>query len=132
MGGGEKADGTGEMVGEVISAQLEHFRNSDPPCRGVQLPDGILLRHTQSATLYFYLKTVVENGSIRTQVFATDSPYDRQKAAIGIVGTPMFELRADQAHLEKIEDLIRDWVDFVRRDPDSERDFQSFTFGERG
>ena len=131
MDAAAKGDGDDERVVEVNSAQLEHFRNSTPPCRGVQLPDGVLLRHTQSASLYFYLRTAVENGAIRTHVFATDSPYDRQKATIGLVGTPMFELHADQTHLEKIENLIRDWVDFVKRDAESDRDFQSFTVGDR-
>jgi hypothetical protein len=115
-----------ELVGGVITAQLEHFRNSTPPCRGVELPDGVLLRHTQSASLYFYLRTVAENGAIRTQVFASDSPYDRQKAAIGAVVTPMFDPRADEIHLAKVEDLVRDWVDFVAVDPAADRDFQSF------
>ncbi len=127
----EQPNGERELVGNVISAQLEHFRHTDPPCRGVELPDGVLLRHTQSSSLYFYLKTVVENGAFRTNVFATDSPYDRQKAGIGMVITPMFESGADRTHLEKVETMIRGWVEFVRRDPKGERDFQSFTFEDR-
>jgi hypothetical protein len=115
-----------EMVVEVIGHQLEYFRNIEPPCRGLELPDGIVLRHTRSASLYFYLKTRVEDGKILTQVFASDSPYDRQKAAIGSVSTPMFEHLSDQAHLEKLEGLVRAWVDFVQEDPQSGRDFQSF------
>jgi hypothetical protein len=115
-----------QIVVEVIGNQLQHFRNIDPPCRGLELPDGILLRHTQSASLYFYLKTGVDNGKIKTQVFATDSPYDRQRSAIGTVATPMFEARADHNHLEKLEKLIRDWVDFVRDEPAPGSDFQSF------
>ena len=130
--GGEKNNGNdGELVNGVITAQLVHFRNADPPCRGVQLPDGVLLRHTQSASLFFYLKTGVENGAIRTQVFASDSPYDRQKAGIGLVTTPMFDHRADHKHLEKIETLVRDWVEFVKQIPDSDRDFHSFSFENR-
>jgi hypothetical protein len=132
MNENDKADGNGELVGGVITAQLAHFRSADPPCRGVQLPDGVLLRHTQSASLYFYLKTTVENGAIRTQVFASDSPYDRQKASIGLVITPMFDPSADLKHLEKVEGLVRDWVDFVKQDVNSTRDFRSFSFGERG
>ena len=120
-----------EMVSGVITAQLEHFRHTDPPCRGVELPDGVLLRHTQSASLYFYLRTIVENAAFRTNVFATDSPYDRQKAAIGTVITPMFELGADYDHLEKVENLIRGWVEFVRLDVEGERDFQTFTVQDR-
>ena len=38
----------------------------------------------------------------------------------------MFEPGADYGHLEKLEGLIRDWVDFVQEEPDSARDFQSF------
>jgi hypothetical protein len=115
-----------QLVMEVIGSQLEHFRHIDPPCRGLELPDGILLRHTVSKSLYFYLRTGVEDGKISTMVFASDSPYDRQKAGIGSVSTPMFEQRADQVHLEKLEKLIREWVEFVREDPNSWRDFQSF------
>jgi hypothetical protein len=116
-----------QIVTEVIGSQLEHFRHIDPPCRGLELPDGILLRHTVSKSLYFYLRTLVEDGKISTLVFASDTPYDRQKAGIGSVSTPMFERRADQVHLERLEKLIREWVEFVREDPDSVRDFQSFT-----
>jgi len=114
------------IVVEVIGNQLEHFRNIDPPCRGLELPDGILLRHTRARSLYFYLRTGVDNGKIKTQVFATDSPYDRQKASIGTVLTPMFEAQADFRHLERLEKLIREWVDFVQEEPDVARDFQSF------
>lgn len=116
----------------AMTYQLEHFRSARPPCQGVRMPDGVLLRHAQSRSLYFFLRTVVENGSIRTQVYASDSPYDRQKAAIGLVSTPMFAPRADYAQLEKVEGLIRDWVEFVNEQPDSGREFQSFTLsGER-
>ena len=124
--------GTGQMtaaeqiVGEVISNQLEHFRTIEPPCRGLELPDGILLRHTRSRSLFFYLRTRVEDGKIKTQVFATDSPYDRQKTSIGSVITAMFEHQADHAHLEKLENLIRTWVEFVQEEPESGQDFQSF------
>jgi hypothetical protein len=111
---------------EAIGQQLEHFRNMDPPCRGLELPDGLILRHTLSRSLYFYLRTRVEEGKIKTQVFASDSPYDRQKAAIGSVVTPMFEHRSDQKHLNKLEELIRRWVEFVREDLEVDHDFQSF------
>jgi hypothetical protein len=114
------------VVVEVIGKQLEHFRHIQPPCRGMELPDGIILRHTLSESLYFYLRTGVEDGKIKTQVFASDSPYDRQKASIGSVMTPMFENRSEHAHLEKLESLIRQWVAFVQNDPISGQDFQSF------
>ncbi len=121
-----KANTEERIVTEVINSQLEHFRNIKPPCRGMELPDGILLRHTQSQSLYFYLRSYIDNGKIKTLVYATDSPYDRQKAGIGSVSTPMFEAGCDSRHLEKLEELIRQWVDFVREEPDSWREFQSF------
>jgi hypothetical protein len=114
------------QIVEAVGQQLEHFRNITPPCRGMELPDGVVLRHTLSRSLYFYLRTRVEEGKIQTQVFASDSPYDRQKAGIGSVVTPMFEHRSDHVHLEKLEALIRGWVDFVQEDPDPGPDFQSF------
>jgi hypothetical protein len=115
-----------ELVAEVINTQLEHFRKISPPCRGMELPDGVLLRHTQSQSLYFYLRSYVDNGKLKTVVYATDSPYDRQKANIGTVITPMFEAGCDAKHLEKLEQLIREWVEFVVVQPDQERDFSSF------
>jgi hypothetical protein len=115
-----------EVVVEVIGHQLEHFRHAEPPCRGMELPDGIILRHLLSPSLYFYLRTRVEDGKIKTQVFASDSPYDRQKASIGSVITAMFEHQSEVCHLDKLESLIRHWVEFVGNEPDSGRDFQSF------
>jgi hypothetical protein len=120
-----ETEGDTEVVA-AIEQQLEHFRNLDPPCRGLELPDGIILRHTLSRSLYFYLRTRVEEGKIKTQVFASDSPYDRQKASIGSVMTPMFEHRSDQKHLGKLEELIRQWVEFVQEDLDVSHDFESF------
>jgi hypothetical protein len=114
------------IVVEVIGSQLQHFRNINPPCRGLELPDGVLLRHTQSRSLYFYLRTAVDNGKIRTQIFASDSPYDRQKTSIGAVDTPMFEVEADFNHMRKLEKLIREWVEFVHEEPDFAQDFQTF------
>ena len=126
MSGNAKMAAEEQIVVEVISNQLEHFRNIEPPCRGMELPDGIILRHSLSRSLYFYLRTRVEDGKIKTQVYASDSPYDRQKASIGSVITAMFENRSDQAHLEKLENLIRDWVEFAKDEPDPGRDFHSF------
>jgi hypothetical protein len=124
-----KAGNDDRIVVEVIGSQIEHFRNIDPPCKGLGLPDGVLLRHTQSRSLYFYLRTRVDNGKIVTQVFASDSPYDRQKAGIGSVMTPMFESAADFNHMQKLEQLIREWVEFVNEEPDFDHDFQSFKVG---
>src|SRR4051794_2221316 len=121
--------GADRLVVEAIGSQLAHFKNIDLPCRGLELPDGILLRNTRSSSLYFYLRTGVDNGKIKTQVFASDSPYDRQKAGIGSVVTPMFEPGADCNHLMRLEELIRGWVDFVQEGPDPTRDFQSFQVG---
>jgi hypothetical protein len=115
-----------QIIVGVISNQLQHFRNIDPPCRGMELPDGVLLRHTRSRSLYFYLKTSIENGKIKTQIHASDSPYDRQKAGIGTVITAMFEARADAVHLEKLEKMVREWVEFVQEDLDTQRDFHTF------
>jgi len=115
-----------QAIVEVIGHQLAHFRQIAPPCRGMELPDGIILRHTLSPSLYFYLRTRVEDGKIKTQVFSSDSPYDRQKASIGSVITPMFEARSDHTHLAKLETLIRQWVEFVQGEPDLGQDFHSF------
>ena len=128
-GGGDIRCGADRLVVEAIGSQFAYFTNIDPPCRGLELPDGILLRNTRSAPLYFYLRTGVEEGKITTQVFASDSPYDRRKAGIGAVVTPKFEPGADYDHLEKLEGLIRGWVDFVQEGPDPTRDFQSFQVG---
>jgi hypothetical protein len=127
-GNGNVRCGADQLV-KVIGTQLAHFKNISPPCRGLELPDGILLRNTRSASLYFYLRTGVDNGKIKTHVFASDSPYDRQKTGIGSVVTPMFEPGADHNHLMRLEQLIRDWVDFVEEEPDPTRDFQSFKIG---
>jgi hypothetical protein len=115
-----------QIIVGVISNQLQHFRNIDPPCRGMELPDGVLLRHTRSRSLYFYLMTSIEDGKIKTQIHASDSPYDRQKARIGTVMTAMFEARADAVHLEKLEKMVREWVEFVQEDLDTQRDFHTF------
>jgi hypothetical protein len=121
--------GTDQLVVEAIGSQLAYFENISPPCRGLELPDGLLLRSTRSDSLYFYFRTGADNGKIKTDVFASDSPYDRQKAGIGSVVTPMFEPGADYNHLMQLEKLIRGWVDFVQEEPDSTRDFQSFLVG---
>jgi hypothetical protein len=113
-------------VQEATRSQLQHFQESDPNCRAMQLPEGIMLRYTQASSLYFYLRTGVEGGSIRTRVFASDSPYDRQKTGIGEVATPLFQARADQTHLEKLQEMLHAWVDFVKDAPAPERGFVSF------
>ena len=67
-GGGDLPCGADRLVVEVIGSQLTYFKNIDPPCRGLELPDGILLRSTRSASLYFYLRTGVDNGRIKTHM----------------------------------------------------------------
>jgi hypothetical protein len=133
VGMGDQGDGSkdGEVTVEVISTQLQHFTNSVPPRRGMQLPDGILLRHNLSQDLYFYIRTRVEDGKIKSRVFASDSPYDRQKAEIGAIETPMFDPKADTLHLEKLERLLQSWVEFVGAEADLAQEFQSFVLNDR-
>ena len=105
---------TADPIIAVTRGQVEHFGASDAPCRALQLPDGVLLRYTPVASLFFYLRTGIADGKISTRVFASDSPYEREKTAIGEVATPMFEPRADQNHMRKVERLLASWVAFVR------------------
>lgn len=120
------AGGDDRVVQEITSHQLQHFTNSDPRCRGLQLPEGLMLRYTLSRALYFYLRTGARDGKIWTRVFASDSPYEPQKNSIGEVFTPMFETRAEERHLEKVQKLVQAWVDFVKEMPDDEVMFRSF------
>jgi hypothetical protein len=103
-----------ERVANAIGQQLEHFRKMAPPCRGMELPDGIILRPTPSRSLYFYLRTWVEGGNIKTQVFASDSPYDRQKANIGAAIMPATNKNQLYVYLYNINELIQGWIEFVR------------------
>jgi hypothetical protein len=119
------------LVTEFTQSQLQHFREADPRCRALQLPEGIMLRYTLSEALYFYLRSGVRDGKIVTRVFASDSPYDRLKTGIGQVLTPMFEAGADLNHFHKLERLLHAWVDFVHQDPDSHSNFRSFEVQER-
>jgi hypothetical protein len=68
----------------------------------------------------------VTNSNITTNVFASDSPYEKEKSNIGVVHTPMFEPNADMNHLEKLKRLLHSWVKFTREDGDSEDGFTSF------
>jgi hypothetical protein len=121
----ERPTAAQEVLNSTTRIQVTHFQNADPRCRSLELPEGVLLRYTQARALYFYLRSGVEDGKIATSVYASDSPYERQKALIGDVRTPMFEPHADASHLRKVEKLVRAWVDFVK-DPDSPDDFLSF------
>jgi hypothetical protein len=119
--------GEDQIAVEVARNQLQHFTDTDPRCRAVQLPEGIMLRYTLSHAMYFYLLTKVKDGNIMSKIFASDSPYDRQKTTIGEVSTPMFEPGADLKHLEKLKAMLHSWVDFIADDPDSDQDFKSFS-----
>ena len=116
---------------DITRHQMQHFQDADPRCRALQLPEGLMLRYTLSQALYFYLRTGVAEGKLRTRVYASDSPYDRTKTEIGEVTTPMFEPQADPAHLGKLERLLRGWVEFVRDGPDPDAPFTSFAVNER-
>src|SRR5436309_957481 len=98
-----------KIVIEVTRNQLQHLVESDSRCRGLQLPEGILLRYTLTHSLYFYLRTKVIDGDITTHVFASDSPYDQQKSQIGEVRTPMLDPKADYDHLEKLKRMLHSW-----------------------
>jgi hypothetical protein len=117
------------VITEVTRNQIQHFTNTDPPCRAVELPEGVMLRYNLAQSQYFYLRTAVLDGKITTRIFATDSPYVWEKNHIGEVKTPMFEHDADLSHLRKVEQVLRAWVDFVAENPDQDKDFTSFQFG---
>ena len=119
------------IVVEVTRNQLQALMDADVRCRGLQLPEGLLLRYNLAASLYFYLKTGVSDGKITTRIFASDSPYDREKAEIGRVRTPMFEPAADRSHLEQVKGLLDGWVSFVDKAPGTEHDFQAFEMSGR-
>jgi hypothetical protein len=127
--------GSGEdmVVVELLSHQLEHFTGADSRCRGLQLPEGILLRYAPYRSLFFYLRTAVKHGKIVTRIFASDSPYDRQKTLIGEVVTPMFDPGADSQQLQKVERLVQSWVEFVKDGADEGgAEFRSFSVDGRG
>ncbi len=90
-----------------------------------------MLRYNLSQSLYFYLRTVISEGKIKTRIYASDSPYDRKKTEIGELATPMFEAQADQKHLQKLEQMLRAWVEFVREGQEGDNAFTSFSVQER-
>jgi hypothetical protein len=114
------------VVNQINRTQLQRFTDADPRCRGLELPEGLMLRYALARSLYFYLRTGVKDGKIMTRIYASDSPYDRQKSNVGEVKTPMFEPRADAHHLDKVERLLYAWVDFVKDEADAAGDFRSF------
>src|SRR5690242_7490331 len=126
----EPNESPSEVLHEATRAQLQHFQHADSHCRAMQLPDGLLLRYTECQSLYFYLRSGVDSGNLTTRVFASDSPYDREKAYIGEVRTPIFAPQADETHLQSLERLLRAWIEFVK-DADRESGFKSFELGNR-
>jgi hypothetical protein len=115
-----------QVVADLNRTQLQRLTDADPRCRGLELPEGLMLRYALAQSLFFYLRTGVKDGKITTRVFASDSPYDRQKATVGEVRTPMFEPQADARHLDKVQWLLYAWVDFVKNESDDPGDFRSF------
>ena len=116
-----------KVVSGMNRTQLERFTGADARCRGLELPEGLMLRYNLSRSLYFYLRTGVKDGKIGTVIFASDSPYERQKTMVGEVSTPMFATQADASHLDRVEQMLYAWVDFIKDDADSEgRDFTTF------
>ena len=115
-----------QVIADLNRTQLERFTGGDPRCRGLELPEGLMLRYNLSASLFFYLKTGVKDGKIVTLIFASDSPYERQKTLVGDVSTPMFAPQADAMHLDRVEKMLYSWVDFIKDDADKNRDFTTF------
>ncbi len=115
-----------QVIADLNRTQLERFTAGDTRCRGLELPEGLMLRYHLSASLFFYLKTGVKDGKIVTFIFASDSPYERQKTLVGDVSTPMFAPQADAHHLDRVERMLYAWVDFIRDDADRNRDFSTF------
>ncbi len=115
-----------KVISGMNRTQLERFTGADPRCRGLELPEGLMLRYNLSRSLFFYLKTGVKDGKIITQVFASDSPYERQKTLVGEVITPMFAPHADATQLDRVEEMLYAWVEFVKDEADSGRDFSTF------
>ena len=114
------------IVEEFQHRQLEQLRQADPRCRVMEMPDGVLLRYTLAQSLYFYLRSRVEDGKLNTRVWASDSPYDRQKAHVGDVATPMFKPEAEANHMRRVLGLLRDWVRFVADEAQQDSEFVAF------
>ena len=119
--------GNDPILNQIHHNHIQRLTESDSRCRALQLPEGIMLRYNLTESLFFYLRTAVREGKIMTRIFASDSPYDPQRTAIGEVSTPMFETQADDVHLEKVKGMLYAWVDFVSQAPESGEDFQSFS-----
>jgi hypothetical protein len=122
-----------QIVLESCRNQLEYFTAADPRCRGLQLPEGVMLRYNLERSLYFYFRTRCDDGKINTQVYSTDCPFEMQKSQIGNISTPLFSQEtygfdptADRNHVGKLEKLVHDWISFIKEVPDEAEGFSSF------
>ena len=118
-----------KVVNKVTTDQLQHFANGQSGVHGIELPKGVMLRYNLASALYFFLETGVNDGDIRTCVFASDSPYDKvNRVLVSEVRTPMFQDNANETHSTKVEDAVHDWVRFVSEDieVDESQPFTSF------
>jgi hypothetical protein len=122
-----KAETDDQLVSKIGNNQLQHFTGADRRCQGVELPQGVMLRYNAAESMFFFLETTVDKGKIKTNVYASDSPYDKKKSFIGEVNTAMFEEDADMVHLTKVEKSVRDWVQFVSVSTDEDQPFSSFS-----
>lgn len=118
---------------EVNQSQLNYFTSADERCRGLQLPEGILLRYNLARSLYFYLRTSVEDGKVITRVYSSDTPFDHRKCVIGEVSTPLFDrtglrfdLEVDRKQVDKLRGLLLTWVNFVCEDLEATSGFSGF------
>ena len=97
-----------KVVNKVTTDQLQHFANGQSGVHGIELPKGVMLRYNLASALYFFLETGVNDGDIRTCVFASDSPYDKvNRVLVSEVRTPMFQDNANETHSTKVEDAVR-------------------------
>jgi hypothetical protein len=126
MGSEQDPSDDDRIVAGMNRTQLERFTGADPRCRGLELPEGLMLRYNLSRSLFFYLRTGVRDGKLVTEIFASDSPYERQKMLVGEVITPMFAPQADASQLDRVEKMLYAWVDFVKDEAETDRDFTTF------
>ena len=129
----EKTTAEDRVITQVNHTQMEHFARNDSNCRVLRMPDGVLLRYTMHPSLYFFLTSENADGNVVTRIFASDSPYERQKIKIGDVKTPMFDHSlSDPDHLKLVESMLRGWVDFIVIDESiPTQDFKVFEMNNR-
>lgn len=122
------------VLAEVNQSQLRYFTTADQRCRGLELPEGILLRYNMAKSLYFYLRTSVEDGAVITKAYSSDTPFDYRKVVIGEVSTPMFDKKShqfdgdvDRKQIEKLRTLLHAWVNFIADTAAASFAFSSFS-----